>query len=208
MYFHKSPILRIAAVYMALFGTVHLSFSQGIPDNRFGFVGDGGLPLAQKFGLEYYTLEGNHCKLNASGTCEGNPTLSSTLPSSLNPANDPPQNPIAHKVVREVAKLNVRNDALGENQDYLTTKLKRFTERRMWYYARFGIGKKPTFSWYSPNAQNLINSEAPQIRATIQRENAASPAIPGTVWEIGNEPNFIPRLRLPNMLAFTISIAQ
>lgn len=147
------------------------------PDARFGFVGTGGKAFAAKFGLPYYTLEGNY-------------PATGTLFSSVDPANDPPA---GFKVVREVAKLNVRNDGLGQTNAQFQTSLQNYgTALATWYYLH--AGAKPQFTWYAPNAAALAAAESLQIVTTIRREKTLTPAVTGTVWEIGNEPNLFPAL--------------
>lgn len=73
------------------------SFPAG--DDAFGLAGTGGKAFAARFGLRYHTLEGNYT------------ATSGTLFHSTDPAQDPDP---GFSVVREVAKLNVRNDGLGE----------------------------------------------------------------------------------------------
>ncbi|GEM_PF-2668800 len=150
-------------------------------DARFGLVGTGGAAFAAKFGLAYYTLEGNYVADKG------------TIFSSVDPAVDPAA---AFSVVREVAKLNVRTDWLGETNAQFQAKLNQYAKvLASWYVLpSWARGSKPVFSWYSPNAPALIHAESLQIVETIRREKARNPAITGTVWEIGNEPNFFPAI--------------
>ena len=150
-------------------------------DSRFGLVGTGGKAFAAKFGLRYYTLEGNYS--------EGKGAVFS----SVDPANDPAA---GFSVVREVAKLNVRTDDLGQTNAQFQAKLNRYAkDLAVWYMTpSFLRGAKPAFVWYSPDAIALVQAESLRIVETIRREKARSPAITGTVWEIGNEPNLFPAI--------------
>ncbi len=88
------------------------------PDMRFGFVGTGGRAFAAKFGLRYHTLEGNH-------PATGGPF------SSVDPAHDPSP---GTSVVREVAKLNVRNDGLGQSNAEFQAQLAKYVkDLSAWY---------------------------------------------------------------------------
>jgi hypothetical protein len=179
------PIILILS-----FGAFSLGWSI-TPDVRFGLVGSGGATFAAKFGLSYYTLEGNY-SADRGG-----------LFSSVDPVNDPAP---GFKVVREVAKLNVRTDGLGETNAQFQTKLAQYTkELASWYLMpAWGRGKKPVFKWYVPDALALIHAESLQIVETIRREKARNPQITGTIWEIGNEPNFFPAI-LPTEYAAIFS---
>jgi hypothetical protein len=147
------------------------------PDARFALVGTGGKPLAQKLGVPYYALEGNY---GASG---------STF-SSVDSLNDPPA---GHKVLRKVAKLNVRNDGLGQSNAEFEAALGAFTQSLVaWHSQR--QGPRPVFAWYNPNAAAVAMAESLQIIRTIRREKTRNPAVTGTVWEIGNEPNLFPAI--------------
>ena len=166
--FFKSSL----SLFCFLTGMLHAA-----PDPRFGFVGTGGKAFSEKFGIPYYTLEGNY-------------PVSGTLFSSVDPANDPPA---GHKVVREVAKLNVRNDGLGLTSTQFQTNFQNYaTSLATWYLLH--AGPKPQFTWYSPNGAALAAAESLQIITTIRREKTLNPAVTGTVWEIGNEPNLFPAL--------------
>lgn len=148
-------------------------------DARFGLVGTGGRAFAAKFGLKYYTLEGNYS--------EGKGDVFS----SVDPANDPAA---GFSVVREAAKLNMRTDGLGQTNAQFQAKLTQYVkDLAAWYilpsYLR---GTKPAFSWYSPNAAALVAAESLQIVQTLRREKANG--VTGTVWEIGNEPNLFPAI--------------
>lgn len=161
--------------------TWHNTSAASSADARFGLVGTGGAAFAAKFGLTYYTLEGNYSAETGS------------LFSSVHPAYDPAA---GFSIVREVAKLNVRNDSLGETNAQFQSKLSQYTkDLASWYVLpSWGRGKKPVFKWYAPNAVALIHAESLQIVETIRREKARNPAITGTVWEIGNEPNLFPAI--------------
>ncbi len=150
-------------------------------DPRFGLVGTGGAAFAAKFGFRYYTLEGNYS--------EGKGTVFS----SVDPGNDPAA---GFSVVREAAKLNMRTDALGQTNAQFQAKLNQYAkDLAVWYLTpSFARGSKPAFVWYSPNANALIQAESLQIVETIRREKTRSPAVTGTVWEIGNEPNLFPAI--------------
>jgi hypothetical protein len=150
-------------------------------DARFGLVGTGGAAFAAKFGLSYYTLEGNY------DASQG------IIFSSVNANLDPRP---GFKVVREVAKLNVRIDGLGETNAQFQTKLSQFTKDLATWYAlpSWGRGKKPVYQWFVPDANALIHAESLQIVETIRREKQRNPAITGTVWEVGNEPNLFPAI--------------
>jgi transposase-like protein len=150
---------------------------QAAPDPRFGFVGTGGKAFAQKFAVSYYTLEGNY-------------PVSGTIFSSVDTANDPP---VGQSVVREVAKLNVRNDGLGQTNAQFQSALQTYaTNLATWYFLH--AGPKPQFTWYSPDGAALAAAESLQIVTTIRREKARNPQVTGTVWEIGNEPNLFPAI--------------
>lgn len=160
------------------------SYSISSENTRLGFVGTGGLAFAQKFGLEYYTLEGNH------------PASGGTTAYSLDSAFDPPA---GLKVVREVAKLNERKDGLGESNAEFKTKLKSYATAM----AKYRISpwtKKPSFSWYAPDPAKLVAAESSGIRSTVKRELTSTPLREGTLWEIGNEPNLFPAIT-PNEYA-------
>ena len=150
-------------------------------DDRFGFVGTGGKAFAAKYKLGSYTLEGNY---NSS---------TGSIFSSVNPAMDPDS---GYSVVREVAKLNVRIDALGETNAQFQEKLRQYTlDLATWYSIPPGSRPaKPAFPWYHPNANAIIQAESLQIVTTIKREKARNPQVTGTIWEIGNEPNFFPAI--------------
>jgi hypothetical protein len=165
--------LRLAALAVLIVQLVHAA-----PDGRFGFAGTGGRAFAQKYGVLYYSLEGNY----QAGL--GN------VFSSVDPSSDPPS---GFKVVRKVAKLNVRTDALGEtNAEFLSRLESHATSLALWY--TFHSGPKPQFAWYSPNPGALAAAESAQIVATVRREKQAMPQAAGTLWEIGNEPNLFPSL--------------
>ncbi len=148
-------------------------------DARFGLVGTGGRAFAAKFAFRYFTLEGNY----AAG--------SGTVFSSVDPLNDPAT---GFSVVREVAKLNVRTDSLGQTNAQFQAKLTQYVKDLATWYAfpSWARGTKPALVWYSPNAQALAAAESLQIVQTIRREHANG--ITGTVWEIGNEPNLFPAI--------------
>jgi hypothetical protein len=148
-------------------------------DSHFALVGSGGRAFAAKFGFRYYTLEGNYSADKGS------------VFSSADPANDPP---VGFSVVREVAKLNVRNDDLGQTNAQFQAKLTQYVkDLAAWYVLpSFARGSKPAFSWYSPNASALAAAESLQIVTAIRREKSGG--ITGTVWEIGNEPNLFPAI--------------
>ncbi|MDB5105102.1 MAG: hypothetical protein JWP91_2791 [Fibrobacteres bacterium] len=150
-------------------------------DSRFGLVGTGGAAFAAKFGFRYYTLEGNYA--------EGKGAVFS----SVDPVNDPAA---GFSVVREAAKLNVRTDALGQTNAQFQAKLSQYgKDLATWYVTpSWARGSKPAFVWYSPNANALIQAESLQIVETLRREKARIPAVTGTVWEIGNEPNLFPAI--------------
>ncbi len=158
------------------------------PDLRFGFVGTGGLSFAKKFGLEYFTLEGNY----TAGQGQ--------IFSSVNPINDPP---MGKKVLREVAKLNVRNDSLGENNSQFQSRFETYSTNLTTWYLMGSFGTKPKFTWYAPNPQKLVAAESTQILETMRREKTKS--IAGTVWEIGNEPNVFPAI-LPEEYAAIVTV--
>ncbi len=160
-------------------------------DSHFGLVGAGGAAFAAKFGLTYYTLEGNYAAEKES------------VFSSVDPVNDPA---VGFKVVREVAKLNVRTDGLGQTHSQFQALLTQYTKDLASWYAlpAWGRGKKPIFKWYSPDPVALIHAESLQIVETIRREKSRNPAVTGTVWEIGNEPNLFPAL-LPSEYAAIFS---
>ncbi len=150
-------------------------------DGRFGLVGTGGAAFAAKFGFRYYTLEGNYAPDKG------------TLFSSVDPANDPAP---GFSVVREVAKLNVRTDGLGQSNAQFQAKFNQYgKDLAAWYLTpSWARGAKPAFVWYRPDAEALAEAESLQISETIKREKSRAPAIPGTVWEIGNEPNLFPAI--------------
>jgi hypothetical protein len=150
-------------------------------DSRFGLVGTGGAAFAGKFGFRYYTLEGNYAADKG------------TLFSSVDPSQDPPP---GFSVVREVAKLNVRTDGLGQSNAQFQTQFNRYgKDLAAWYLTpAWARGAKPVFAWYHPDAEALAQAESLQIAATVRRERARTPAITGTVWEIGNEPNLFPAI--------------
>jgi hypothetical protein len=181
----SKPVLgRIFAAAALLWGAVGYTLaaaSAPAVDVRFGLVGTGGAPFAAKFGFRYYTLEGNYAEGKGS------------VFSSVDPANDPAA---GFSVVREVAKLNVRTDALGQTNVQFQAKLNQYAkDLAVWYLTpAWARGSKPAFVWYSPNAKALIQAESLQIVETIRREKAKSPAVTGTVWEIGNEPNLFPAI--------------
>lgn len=163
---HLIPLLSLPA----------LAF--GAPDARFGLVGTGGKALAQKLGVPYYALEGNY---GATGTNF----------SSVDSLNDPPA---GYKVLRKVAKLNVRNDGLGQSNAEFEAALGNFTQTLVAWHSSNKSTPRPVFAWYNPNAAALAPAESLQIIRTIRREKARNPAITGTVWEIGNEPNLFPAI--------------
>ncbi len=180
LHFFNSKVLTHSA-FIFICVTWHNTSAASSADARFGLVGAGGAAFAAKFGLTYYTLEGNYSAETGS------------LFSSVHPAYDPAA---GFSVVREVAKLNVRNDSLGETNAQFQSKLSQYTkDLASWYVLpSWGRGKKPVFKWYTPNAVALIHAESLQIVETIRREKARNPAITGTVWEIGNEPNLFPAI--------------
>jgi hypothetical protein len=150
-------------------------------DARFGFVGTGGKAFAQKFGVPYYALEGNYH--SATGA----------LFSSVNPDNDPPA---GHKVLRKVAKLNVRTDSLGQSDAESEAAFEAYGQALVGWYSIVGARPpKPQLAVYVPNAMALAQAESTQIVATIRREKQLVPPVAGTVWEIGNEPNFFPAIQ-------------
>src|SRR4051812_29029999 len=140
-------------------------------DPRFGLVGTGGAAFAEKFGLKYYILEGNYS--------DGKGDLFS----SVDPANDPAP---GFSVVRKVAKLNVRTDALGESNAQFQAKLTQYAKDLAGWYVLPGWarGKKPAFTWYTPNVESLVKAESLQIAETLKRENQGNSHATGTVWEI------------------------
>ena len=144
-------------------------------DARFGLVGTGGKAFAAKFGLRYYTLEGNYQ--------EGKGAVFS----SVDPANDPAA---GFSVVREAAKLNVRTDGLGQTNAQFQAQLNRYAkDLAVWYMTpSFLRGAKPAFVWYRPDAIALVRAESLQIVETIRREKARSPAVAGTVRAAGGQP--------------------
>lgn len=147
-------------------------------DPRFAFAGSGGRAFASKFGLSYYSIEGNYM----AGL--GN------LFHSANPAFDPPR---GMRVVRKVAKLNVRTDSLGETNAQFQAKLINYAlDLSSWYPHKWG--KKPQFQWFRPKADSLIKEELDRIVETLRREKSLNPPVTGTVWEIGNEPNLFPAI--------------
>ena len=183
----KAPSSRTAIARLA----VLLAFGIALPsklsaatlagDERFGLVGSGGKAFAARFGLKYYTLEGNYSAGN------GN------VFSSVNPVNDPDS---GFAVVREVAKLNVRTDNLGETNAQFQTKLTSYAKALASWYPLPSCcrGSKPTFNWYHPDAAALVAAESLQIVEAIRRGKARNPPITGTAWEIGNEPNLFPAI--------------
>jgi hypothetical protein len=154
-------------------------FAHSAPNEHFGFVGTGGRAFAEKFDLPYYTLEGNY-----------HPSTGNLF-SSVHPANDPAP---GKQVVREVAKLNVRIDGLGESNGQFQTKVNAFSQALVTWYLSGSIGTKPRYTWYLPDVVALASAEESQIVATMDREKNRMPPITGTVWEIGNEPNLFPAL--------------
>jgi hypothetical protein len=146
-------------------------------DARFGFVGTGGKPMAQKFGLPYYALEGNYAV---------GPVFS-----SVDSLNDPPP---GHKVLRKVAKLNVRNDGLGQSNAEFEAALGAYAAALATWNASLRLTSKPKFAWYEPDARALAAAESLHVIATIRREKTRNPQVTGTVWEIGNEPNLFPAI--------------
>lgn len=153
------------------------------PDLRFGFVGTGGKAFAEKFSLPYYVLEGN-------------PDSQSALLFSTSPSHDPAP---GYQVIRRVAKLTERSDGLGQSIVDFQNKITAYGQAlAIWFTVP--IGPKPVFTWYSPSASALASAESLQIVQTLRREKARQPAITGTVWEIGNEPNLFPSL-LPSEYA-------
>jgi hypothetical protein len=174
----------VSAGFPAALALISALAVQALPapaDSRFGLVGTGGGAFAAKFGIRYYTLEGNYT--------EGKGAVFS----SVDPANDPAA---GFSVVREAAKLNVRTDALGQTNAQFQAKLNQYAkDLAVWYLKpSFLRGAKPAFAWYSPDAAALVQAESLQIVETLRREKARSPAITGTVWEIGNEPNLFPAI--------------
>jgi hypothetical protein len=150
-------------------------------EEAFGLVGTGGKTFAARFGLRYFTIEGNYT------------ATSGTSFYSTDPAYDPDP---GFSVVREVAKLNVRNDNLGETNAQFQAKLNAYAKALAAWYPKpsFLRGAKPTFTWYQPDAAALVKAESLQIVQTIRREKARNPQMTGTVWEIGNEPNLFPAI--------------
>lgn len=155
-----------------------LSLAGAAADARFGLVGTGGKAFAEKFGLSYYALEGNY-------------PASGNVFSSVNPANDPAG---GRKVLRKVAKLNVRNDSLGQTNAQFEAALGAYANALVTWNLTGRLTAKPVFTWYAPAAASLSAAESLQIITTIRREKALVPAVTGTVWEIGNEPNLFPAL--------------
>jgi hypothetical protein len=164
--------VKIAALLL-----IPLTFADAATDARFGLVGTGGKAFAHKFGLAYYALEGNY-------------PASGNVFSSVDPANDPAA---GFKVLRKVAKLNVRNDTLGQTNAQFESALGTYATNLAGWHA-FHNGAKPTFTWHAPDAAALSAAESLQIATTIRREKTLVPAVTGTVWEIGNEPNLFPAL--------------
>ena len=154
-----------------------ISLASAATDARFGLVGTGGKAFAQKLGLTYYALEGNY-------------PGSGNVFSSVNPANDPAA---GYKVLRKVAKLNVRNDTLGQANSQFEAAFGAFANSLAVWHSTHS-GSKPVFSWFTPNASVLAAAESLQIITTIRREKTLVPAVTGTVWEIGNEPNLFPAI--------------
>lgn len=149
-------------------------------DFRFGFAGTGGEAFARKFGLPYYSLEGNY---GSSGD---------SVFTSVHPDNDPDA---GHRVLRKVAKLNVRVDTLGRSNAEFRGALEEYAgDLAFWYALPGSRPEKPVFTWYAPDAEALAAAESLQIVNTIRRGKARVPPITGTVWEIGNEPNLFPAL--------------
>ncbi|MFC1586440.1 T9SS type A sorting domain-containing protein [Fibrobacterota bacterium] len=174
----KPALGRFPSGILLLLFAVETGFC--VPDPAFALTGTGGLPFAQKYSIPYYVLEGNY------------PTVGNIF-HSVNSLLDPPD---GHNVVREVAKLDVRNDGLGESYEQFRVKLEQYaTDLTVWYLLpAFLRGPKPVFTWYQPNAAALTAAESLQIVETMRREKAASPPITGTVWTIGNEPNMFPSI--------------
>jgi hypothetical protein len=173
--------MRPSRLYFTLFLLLLLQGMAAAAVNpRYGFVGTGGKAFAQKFGATYYALEGNY-----------NPATGTAF-SSVHPDNDPPA---GFKVLRKVAKLNVRIDALGQTNEEFKAAFEGHIQNLVgWYNVSGARPAKPQFTWYAPNAAALAAAESLQIVNTIRREKQLNPAITGTVWEIGNEPNFFPAL--------------
>jgi hypothetical protein len=170
-----SPVCLLAVCLFV--GTV---LEASAADVRFGFVGTGGKAFAQKFGVPYYALEGNYH------------SSTGTLFSSVHPDNDPPT---GHKVLRKVAKLNVRTDSLGQSDAQSEAAFEAYGQALVgWYLINGARPPKPGFTWYVPPATALAQAESTQIVATIRREKQLVPPVTGTVWEIGNEPNFFPAI--------------
>jgi hypothetical protein len=182
-----NPMRALASIgFAAAFSAAASTSPVSVPtpaaaDARFGLVGTGGAAFASKFGFRYYTLEGNY----SAG--------SGQVFSSVNPAADPAA---GFSVVREVAKLNVRTDSLGQTNAQFQAKLNGHARNLATWYIKpsWMRGAKPVFVWYSPDAAALVKAESLHIVETIRREKARAPAVTGTVWEIGNEPNLFPAI--------------
>lgn len=173
----RKSLQNLGLAAALLIGATALMSAHAAVDPRFGFVGTGGAAFALKFGLPYYALEGNY------------PATGNVF-SSVNPVNDPPP---GHKVLRKVAKLNVRNDGLGQSNAAFQAAFEAYAQSlTIWYATK--AGPKPTYTWFAPNTAALAAAESLQIVNTIRREKLANPAITGTVWEIGNEPNLFPAI--------------
>lgn len=179
--FRAQARLALSLIAWILFLPANPSAATLPGDDRFGLVGTGGKAFAARFGLRYYTLEGNYSAGNG-------PVFS-----SVNPANDPDD---GFSVVREVAKLNVRTDSLGETNAQFQAKLSGYAKAlASWYpLPSWARGSKPAFTWYRPDAAALAAAESLQIVETIRREKVRNPQVTGTVWEIGNEPNLFPAI--------------
>ncbi len=171
----KSAVLCLVAIIWS---------GEGEKDYRFGFTGTGGEAFTEKFRLRYYALEGNY----EAGLA---PYTSSTYP-----GHDPVSNKTA---IREVAKLNVRMDDLGESEEQFQSRINEYVmDLLTWYLVP--IGPKPGIKWYSPNVEELIKAEKPLIEETIQRDQVKDSDWLGSIWEIGNEPNLFPAIT-PNEYA-------
>ncbi len=171
------------ACFSLLFVLLLFQIGNAEPDLRYGFVGTGGKAFAEKFRLSHYVLEGNQDTLT-------------TLLSSTSIANDPAP---GFQVIRRVAKLTERVDGLGLSIADFQNKISAYGQAlAIWF--TLPLGPKPVFNWYSPPTSALIAAESLQIVQTLRREKARMPPIPGTVWEIGNEPNLFPPL-LPSEYA-------
>jgi len=171
---NRHPLFKIGTAFFLLSLSQH-AFAE--TDPRFGFAGTGGKAFAEKFGLSHYILEGNY-------------PPSSTQMHSTSESHDPE---VGYEVVRRVAKLTERSDGLGESLAEFQSKLAAYVQSlAIWF--TIPIGVKPVWVWYSPPSASLAAAESSQIVQTIRREKTKVPAITGTVWEIGNEPNFFPPL--------------